>query len=229
MINFLDSQTPHLFFMGIRNAESPQRSNYKDLWKNHKWGKRPWIASLPIREWSDEDVWLYLLWKQLPLNPKYKKGYARVGCAIACPFYSKTTWVLDRYWYPYMYQRWQQILKDDFITNSKWLRMNCTLKEYMFHWNGGMVRSTANAEVIQEFAQHANLSFEAAKKFFGNLCSQCNKKIKTQEDIAMNLKLLGRTTSKLFCKKHLKEHFELTSTDWQNYVSSFKQQECELF
>ena len=75
-----------------------------------------------------------------------------MGCGIVCPNYTKSTWVLDKYWYPKMYERWQNILKDDFIKNNKWLIMNCTLEEYIQQaWNGGVFRDKPTEEVITEY------------------------------------------------------------------------------
>lgn len=79
MIDYLDRNDKYLFFMGMRNQESSKRSNYTDEWKNDKWKGREWNAILPIREWSELDVWLYILKNNININPKYKKGYSRVG------------------------------------------------------------------------------------------------------------------------------------------------------
>ena len=108
-----------LFLFGIRNEESTKRSNYQDVWRNDKWGKRDWIAILPIRKWSELDIWLYILDEEIEINDKYKYGYDRVGCGIACPNYTKYTWVLDKYWYPMLFYRWREILRRDFINNNK--------------------------------------------------------------------------------------------------------------
>lgn len=87
------------------------------------------------------DVWLYTLWRNIEINPKYKKGYARVMCHIACPYYTKSTWVLDKYWYPTMRARWEDIIRNDFITNKKWIVMNCTISEYITEsWNGACLK-----------------------------------------------------------------------------------------
>lgn len=62
MIDTLDKKQKCLFFMGMRNEESNTRANYGDVWKNEKWESRPWKAILPIRKWTEEDVWLYVLY-----------------------------------------------------------------------------------------------------------------------------------------------------------------------
>ena len=42
------------------------------------------IQLKPIIDWSDNDVWGYMIKYGLPVNPEYKKGKKRVGC-IVCP------------------------------------------------------------------------------------------------------------------------------------------------
>ena len=79
MIDYLNKDDKYLFFMGMRNQESAKRSNYGDEWKNEKWGEREWNAILPIRTWNELDIWLYILKNNIDVNPKYKKGYSRVG------------------------------------------------------------------------------------------------------------------------------------------------------
>lgn len=77
--------------MGIRNDESNTRSDYDFIKHNTKWSNPNWFALYPIRKWADLDVWLYILHNNLEINFKYKKGYSRVGCAICCPYYTKST------------------------------------------------------------------------------------------------------------------------------------------
>ena len=83
-------------------------------------GERDWIALLPIRQWSEFDIWLYILSEDIEINDKYRYGYDRVGCGIACPNYTKYTWVLDKYWYPYLFNRWRNILRNDFMKEFGW-------------------------------------------------------------------------------------------------------------
>ena len=229
MIDYLNKNDKYLFFMGMRNQESAKRSNYTDEWKNDKWKGREWNAILPIREWSELDVWLYILKNNININPKYKKGYSRVGCAITCPYYTKSTWILDEYWYPKMYDRWHKILTEDFISNNKDIIMNCTEKEYHMCWNGGRLRDEPTSEVIEQFAERNNLDVNVAKNYFSHACKECNKKIKDKNTLAMNMKFNGRNIQDMYCKKHLKEKLNLTEDDWNNYIKQFKNQGCELF
>lgn len=229
MTKYLPKEDTFIFFMGMRNQESSTRSEYGDCWKNKKWGNRNWNAILPIRKWDELFVWLYTIHNKIDINVKYKMGYNRVGCGIACPYYSKTTWVLDKYWYEAQFDRWRKILEKDFIKNNKALIMNCTLEEYLYNWNGGPVREEPTKEVIKEFASMNNLDYCIAEKYFCHRCKECNKRIKAKEVIAMNLKLHGRDTNKIYCKKHLMSMYKLTEKQWNSQVTSFKGQGCELF
>lgn len=42
----------------------------------------------PIIDWSDRDVWDFILSERLPLNHLYCEGFSRVGC-IGCPLATK--------------------------------------------------------------------------------------------------------------------------------------------
>lgn len=236
MIKQTSTDEKYLFFMGMRNEESNTRSGYIDEWKSKKWGNREWQGVLPIRKWTEEDVWLYTLLNEIPINPKYKKGYSRIGCAIACPFYTKSTWILDKYWYPEMYKRWHKILDDDFTKNNKALVMNCTKEEYKLKsWNGTILRSKPTEEVINEFAEMNKINKDIAEKYFNHTCECCGKKIRFKEVLAMNMKYFGRNTQKFYCKKHLMETLSemynkpFTKEDWIYNAQRFKDQGCALF
>lgn len=228
MVNELDSDKKYLFYLGMRNEESSARSNYEDYWDNQKWSNK-WKGVLPIRKWTELDIWLYIMCKNIPINTKYRKGYARVGCAIACPYYTKSTWVLDKYWYPTMYKRWHDILDKDFIDNNKDLIMNCTQKEYHTCWNGGTFRDEPTDEVIAQYANRNNLNIDIAEKYFNHKCSICGKRIKHKDELAMNMKFHGRGVEKFFCKKCLMKELNLDKEGWINQVERFKKQGCNLF
>lgn len=237
MVKRLDHNTSYLMFLGMRNEESNTRSGYGDEVVNPEWGNTKWQGILPIRTWSELDVWLYTFWRNIEINPKYKKGYSRCGCAIACPFSGKSTWVLDRYWYPTMRDRWEKILKDDFINNKKWITLNCTLEEYINEaWNGGVFRPEPTQEVISEYAKYNEISEDVAKQYFNKYCDNgCKsksgklKKIKDKEVLSMNLKLHGRNTNKFYCKKCLMNMYDMDDQKWNKNVEQFKAQGCALF
>ncbi len=75
---------PHVMsFIGTRAEESLRRSTYQKVAKDAKHTNVLNIS--PILEWNTTEVWLYLLFNRLPINPAYRKGLGRVGCVI-CPF-----------------------------------------------------------------------------------------------------------------------------------------------
>lgn len=231
MVSQLDHDHPYLMWMGMRNEESNTRSGYQDEWINEQeWGKTYWQGILPIRKWSEMDVWLYTIWKNIEINSKYKKGYSRCGCNVACPFYTKSTWILDKYWYPQAYERWRNILKEDFIANKKWIIMNCTIDEYLTQaWNGGTFRDEPTDEVIQEFAEYTGIDIAVVPQYFNKECCNCNKRIKHKQVLSMNLKMHGRNVNKFFCKKCLMREFNWTKDDWDNQIETFQKQGCALF
>lgn len=230
MIKVLPSKEEYLFFLGMRNQESKKRKHYGDKWRNKRWGKRrKWDGILPIRKWSELDVWLYIFKENIPINTKYRKGYKRVGCAIACPYCSKTEWTLDEHFYPILTNRWREILKNDFIKNNKDLIMNCTIDEYLLAWNGGTLRDEPTEEVIEQFAQRNNLDFDVAKKYFCHTCKVCGERIKDKDTLSMNLKVTGRKCTEMYCKEHLMNVLGIDNDDWEQIIKLYKDSDCSLF
>lgn len=76
------NKTQLLSFQGVRRAESAARSKYERDTESSKISKQK-VAS-PIIDWTDFDVWLYILANKLPLNGAYRQGFSRVGC-WCCP------------------------------------------------------------------------------------------------------------------------------------------------
>lgn len=117
-----------LTFMGIRRTESSNRKKYERTQKNSKISKQ--IVCMPVIDWSDFDVWLYIIYKKLLFNNAYKIGYRRVGC-WCCPNNSIWSELLTAIYYPELYDKWQSVLYDfakktnktdivDYIENDKW-------------------------------------------------------------------------------------------------------------
>ena len=71
-----------LSFDGIRRDESNLRSNYPREMDNTKYEKQR--SAYPILNWTTLEVWLYIIWQELPYNKLYNYGFSRVGC-WACP------------------------------------------------------------------------------------------------------------------------------------------------
>lgn len=216
--------------MGVRNNESSKRADREYFTQNPKWSNPNWYGLLPIRKWNDLDVWLYMLHNNLEINSKYKKGYSRVGCGICCPYYTKSTWVLDKYWYPKLYDRWHNILQKVFLESQRWQQVNCTLAEYHSCWNGGLLRPEPTEEVIREMMKYKGITdYEVAKQYFNKTCIECGKNVRQNDVLAMNMKLYGRNLTEFKCKKCLMKEFGMTKNDWNNKVADFKAQGCKLF
>lgn len=219
-----------LWFMGVRNDESVGRRDREDYTFNPRWYDRDWCGALPIRTWSEFDVWLYILKYNLEINPRYKYGYTRCSCLIGCPFTTKYTWILDKYWYPKMFDRWHKILDDDFIQNERWYKMNCTQDEYHRCWSGGFLRPEPTDEVVQEFMNYKSIKdIKTAKQYFNKKCFVCNKNVIETNLSAMNLKFLGKDTDIFYCKNHLKEKMNINEEQYNSLVDDYKSQGCILF
>lgn len=222
-------------YLGMRNEESATRANYEFEKKDDRFDKT-WHIFLPIRKWTEFELWLYTIHNNIPINTKYLKGYSRVGCHIVCPFYTKSTWVLDKYWYISQYNRFHKIIENDFIKNEKWCRMNCTLDEYHLNWNGGQVREQPTEDVIKEFMQYKGLdNINLAKQYFSKTCCKTEnhpkkpKNVYKKDEVAMNLKMFGRGINKFMCKSCMMKEFNWTKEDWDKQVERFKEQGCALF
>lgn len=117
-----------LTFLGIRRSESRERQNYERTQYHSKIGSQ--INAMPIIDWVDFDVWLYILSKGLRFNDAYRWGYKRVGC-WCCPNNSEWSNMLTDIYYPELAQKWKAVLYDfaaktgktdveDYVENGKW-------------------------------------------------------------------------------------------------------------
>ena len=218
-------------FMGVRNDESNARADREYITHNPKWRDKEWYGCLPIRKWSELDVWLYTIKNNLEINSKYKKGYHRCGCSVACPYATKYTWVLDKYWYPTLRNRFENILQEQFIKDNSWTKVNCTLAEYIQNgWNGTLYRPEPTEEVINEFMEYKGITDRnIALQYFNKTCCTCGKNVRQNDVLAMNLKMNGRNTNKIYCKKCLMKELGMSKEEWDNNVADFKAQGCKLF
>lgn len=117
-----------LTFLGIRHSESRERQNYERTQDHSKIGSQ--INAMPIIEWSDCDVWLYILYKQIRFNKAYRWGYKRVGC-WCCPNNSEWSSMLTEIYYPELALKWKRTLisfaektgkndVEDYVENGRW-------------------------------------------------------------------------------------------------------------
>lgn len=81
-----------LLFDGVRSDESQRRTALGKLLKekNTLTSQGKYLIQRnvhPILYWNSAEVYLYLLYRNIPLNKLYRLGLRRVGCAV-CPFAS---------------------------------------------------------------------------------------------------------------------------------------------
>lgn len=62
---------------GLRRDQSPSRAATPKLGRDHEHGT--WKLC-PLAEWTDRDVWAYIMERELPYNPLHDIGYASIGC-----------------------------------------------------------------------------------------------------------------------------------------------------
>lgn len=59
--------------------------------------QRKRVTVNPIIDWTDEDVWEYLHYINVPSNPEYQNGFTRVGC-VGCPMAHRSRrWEFEKY------------------------------------------------------------------------------------------------------------------------------------
>lgn len=109
MNKIFKNQTSVLSFQGIRKYESVSRSKYDRDSDSSKIAKQKTV--LPIFEWTDFDVWLYILTKKIDFNQAYRLGYSRVGC-WCCPNNGAWSEFLSKIYMHDKYVHWREILID---------------------------------------------------------------------------------------------------------------------
>ena len=214
---------------GIRKDESSKRSNYEFI-KKGKWNSRQienWDLVLPILDFTDMDIWSYILNEKINFNKLYEFGYNRVGCTH-CPYRQDFELKLNEIFLPKYSKRWEGILANIFIESNLWSIKNCTIKEFTGGaWRGGRVRDNPSQDVIDEFKEHN--PDKDIDKYFGNKC-MCGKIIKS-DLVGLNQKYYGRNIdpSKYKCLKCMARELEVTQKSLKLKIKDFKDQGCTLF
>lgn len=109
-----------LTFQGIRRAESASRSDYERDGSDSKIAKQN--VCQVILDWTNFDVWLYVLSKGIDFNDAYRLGFSRVGC-WCCPNNSDWSSYLSSIYIHQQYVDFRQLLYDfarDEIQKSDW-------------------------------------------------------------------------------------------------------------
>ncbi len=65
---------------GIRRDQSPSRATTKKVERSERYGV--WKIQ-PLADWSERDVWEYIVANDIPFNPLHDAGYRSIGC-IPC-------------------------------------------------------------------------------------------------------------------------------------------------
>ncbi len=63
---------------GMRRGQSASRADIAVEEKDEARGLKKFN---PLADWSDDDVWSYLRYFEVPFNPLHAKGYPSIGCA----------------------------------------------------------------------------------------------------------------------------------------------------
>lgn len=105
-----------LSFIGIRHSESLARRGYERTQDHSKISSQ--INAMPIIEWNDYDVWLYIIYKDLLINDCYQYGYKRVGC-WCCPNNSDWSMMLTEIYHPEAMKMWKDMVMDFAIKTGK--------------------------------------------------------------------------------------------------------------
>lgn len=241
----LDKNEKYISFMGMRKFESTKRSFY-DWDMNEAYKKNGmkldipenWKRFLPIVNWRDEDVWLYIIHNNIKVNKMYFYGFNRCGCLI-CPFQSDYTDLLIKKYYPQQWKRWEEMLKKNYELWNVERRLKFTIDEWLNGaWKVGtskeydIITQKPTKARIKELAELKGMSEEIAERYFQRKCS-CGKKLNSDE-IAMFLKTNGRfegleDNRKYLCKKCFCEKEGINSKEYAEKVMRFREQGCHLF
>jgi phosphoadenosine phosphosulfate reductase len=63
---------------GLRRDQAPSRANTPKLAPDE--GHPGKLKCAPLADWSDKDVWRYLIEHDVPYHPLHDRGYASIGC-----------------------------------------------------------------------------------------------------------------------------------------------------
>lgn len=237
----LDKNKTYILFLGLRKHESSKRSHYdydvneSVINAGKELNVKPnWYRFAPIVEWTDEDVWLYILKNNVEINPMYHKGFNRVGCLICCQQSPVTDLLVEEY-YPKQWERWTDILKMNYSKKGVQRRLKWTLDEWLEgRWKAQVskeyliISKKATPKRVKELAELKGISEELAKKFFVGSCVKCGGKINPTE-IAMSFKTFGRDSSKAICKDCYTETLEITNDEYSAMNRRYLDEGCQLF
>ncbi|NLA39253.1 MAG: phosphoadenosine phosphosulfate reductase family protein [Methanomicrobiales archaeon] len=121
--NYLAAIGPCVTIQGNRWYESWNRADLDETSQNPENPLQMNVS--PIRSWRALEVFLYLWWKGVPINPLYEKGLERIGC-YPCPAALEGEYERLREMHPELTERWDEFLE-------RWAKKN-GLPEAYHRW-----------------------------------------------------------------------------------------------
>jgi phosphoadenosine phosphosulfate reductase len=97
---------------------------------------------MPIRLWTDADVWAFIAWRRIDYCDLYNEGFERLGC-VGCPMGSKDQRERQFERWPAIGRQWQGLFQKlwakrahlpDRNGNVWWGARNFSTWEEMFDW-----------------------------------------------------------------------------------------------
>ena len=98
-----------LVVTGQRGAESTQRALSPRLAESGTVARGRHYVALPLQRWSSLEVYLYILYRRLPLHPLYLEGFDRIGCYM-CPVSRLAELRVVEKRHPDLWGRWTRFL-----------------------------------------------------------------------------------------------------------------------
>ncbi len=123
---WLQEQGDCVTIQGNRWYESFSRAGLPSVCENPF--HRGQLNISPIRNWRALEVFFYIWWRGLPVNPLYDMGFERVGCWM-CPAMLESEFETVRIYHPDLYRQWIRFLTEHcagkklpsgYITSGLW-------------------------------------------------------------------------------------------------------------
>lgn len=110
---------------GVRWAESVKRSRRRQVEACYT-GKKSYVN--PIINWSDDEVWAYIIERGIPYCSLYDEGYTRLGC-VMCPMSGRSGMLRDAERWPKIADAYRRACRrslnkaiDDGLERANWRR-----------------------------------------------------------------------------------------------------------
>ncbi len=82
------------------------------------------VKASPIQDWNALEVWLFLSYKRIKVNPLYFMGFDRIGCYM-CPASDLADFENVKKIHPNIWERWEEFLKEWAMKhgfNNNWIK-----------------------------------------------------------------------------------------------------------